>query len=63
MDRYKADSDWNPYVELSVNYKLDKSWSIYGMGRYIRLGDEVKDSPMVDRTWTGVLLTGVNYSF
>jgi outer membrane protein len=60
---YNADSDWNPYVELSVNYNLTDNWSIYGMGRYIRFGDEVKDSPMVDRSWMGMLLTGVNYRF
>lgn len=33
------------------------------MGRYIKLSDEVKDSPMVDKSYTGVLMTGVSYSF
>lgn len=63
VNRYDADSDWNPYVELTVNYALNDSWSVYGMGRYIHLGSEIKDSPMVDTSWSGVMLTGVTYSF
>lgn len=63
MHTWDAGSSWNPYVELSVNYSITPSWSIFGMGRYVRLGKAIKDSPMVDNSWTGVLLTGVNYRF
>lgn len=63
MSSYDPESSWTPYVELSVNYKLNDSWNVYGMGRYVRLADEVTDSPMIDKEWTGVLLTGVTYSF
>ncbi|BDH46218.1 outer membrane protein [Salmonella enterica subsp. enterica serovar Choleraesuis] len=63
IDHYNPDSNWNPYVELSVNYKLSDSWDIYGMGRYTRLTGEIKDSPMVDKSWNGVLMTGVTYHF
>lgn len=63
LDHYNADSNWNPYVELSVNYQLSDSWNIYGMGRYTRLTSEIKDSPMVDKSWNGMLLTGVIYRF
>jgi len=60
---YDPEDGWNPYVELSVNYKLNEAWSVYGVGRYTRLSDEITDSPMVDKTWTGLLSTGVTYSF
>lgn len=63
LSSYEAESSWSPYVELSVNYKLTDSWNVFGMGRYVRLADEVTDSPMIDKQWTGVLLTGVTYSF
>lgn len=63
LNEYDAGNSWSPYVELSVNYKLNADWNVFGMGRYMRLSKEVTDSPMVDNNWTGVLLTGVNYSF
>jgi outer membrane protein len=63
LSSYDPSDSWSPYVELSVNYKLTDSWNVFGMGRYIRLTDEVTNSPMVDKEWTGVLMTGVTYSF
>lgn len=60
---YDPDSDWSPYLELSASYQLNDSWSVYGVGRYTRLGDEIKDSPMVDKSWAGAFSTGVTYSF
>ncbi|MCT4712980.1 MipA/OmpV family protein [Enterobacteriaceae bacterium H11S18] len=63
VSSYDPSNGWSPYVELSVNYKLTDDWNVFGMGRYIRLSDEVNDSPIIDRQWTGVLLTGITYSF
>ncbi|MCS3602647.1 outer membrane protein [Buttiauxella sp. BIGb0471] len=63
LNSYDPDDSWAPYVELSVNYKLTENWNVFGMGRYIRLADEVTNSPMVDKEWTGVLMTGITYSF
>lgn len=63
LDRYDPDSDWSPYLELSASYKLSDDWSVYGVGRYTHLSSEVKDSPMVDKSWTGALSAGVTYSF
>ncbi|WP_318370367.1 MipA/OmpV family protein [Enterobacter sp.] len=63
LDRYEADSDWSPYLELSASYKLTDDWSVYGLGRYTHLSSEVKDSPMVDKSWAGALSAGVTYSF
>lgn len=63
LDHYNADSNWNPYLELSVSYQLNANWNVYGMGRYTRLTSEINDSPMVNKSWNGALLTGVNYRF
>ncbi|KNB36788.1 MltA-interacting protein MipA, partial [Salmonella enterica subsp. enterica serovar Typhimurium] len=54
---------WNPYLELSANYNFAGNWSVYGTARYTRLSDEITDSPMVDKSWTGILSTGVTYRF
>lgn len=60
---YDPDNSWNPYLELAVSYRLTDSWSVYGLGRYTRLSDEVTDSPMVDKSWSGALSAGVTYTF
>lgn len=63
LSTWDAGSSWNPYVELTVNYAITDNLSVYGMGRYVRPGKAIKDSPMVDSSWTGALLTGVTYKF
>lgn len=60
---YDPNSSWNPYLELSANYRFAGSWSVYGTARYTRLSDEITDSPMIDKSWTGLLSTGVTYTF
>ncbi|MEG1348127.1 MAG: MipA/OmpV family protein, partial [Hafnia sp.] len=61
--RYTADDSWNPYVELTARYQINSSWNAFFTGRYIRLSDEVKDSPMIDKSYSGLLWTGVTYTF
>ena len=63
LKRYDADDSWNPYLELTASYKFASDWNVYAATRYTRLGDEIKDSPMVDKSWTGLFSTGVTYSF
>ena len=60
---YDPNSSWNPYLELSANYRFAGSWSVYGTARYTRLSDEITDSPMVDKSWSGLLSTGITYTF
>ena len=48
LKSYSADDGWDPYGadrELQLG-----DWNVYGTGRYERLSDEVKDSPMVDKS-------------
>ncbi|AMO81351.1 MipA/OmpV family protein [Obesumbacterium proteus] len=61
--RYTASDSWNPYVELTARYQINSNWNAFFTGRYIRLSDEVKDSPMIDKSYTGLLWTGVTYTF
>lgn len=60
---YDPESGWNPYLEISANYNFLGDWSVYGTARYTRLSDEVTDSPMVDKSWTGLISTGITYKF
>jgi outer membrane protein len=63
LDRYSADDGWNPYLALTASYEFTQDWNVYGTGRYTRLSDEIKDSPMVDKSWAGAFSVGVTYSF
>ena len=60
---YDPESGWNPYLEISANYNFLGDSSVYGTARYTRLSDEVTDSPMVDKSWTGLISTGITYKF
>lgn len=63
LNSYDSDSGWNPYLELTASYRFLSDWSVYGSARYTRLSDEIKDSPMVDKSWSGLISTGITYSF
>ena len=60
---YDAGNDWAPYLEVSTNYNFAGNWGVYGTARYSRLSDEVKNSPMVDKSWNGLFSTGITYRF
>jgi len=63
LDRYDPDSSWSPYVELTAGWNISEHWNATLAGRYSRLGDEIKDSPMVDTSSQMLLWTGVSYTF
>ncbi|EJA4357837.1 MipA/OmpV family protein, partial [Escherichia coli] len=50
-------------LEISANYTFAGNLGIYGTARYSRLSDEVKNSPMVDKSWDGLFSTGITYRF
>lgn len=60
---YNPNDSWSPYLELSASYNFLGDWSVYGTARYTRLSDEVTDSPMVDKSRTGLISTGITYKF
>lgn len=63
LSRYSSDSGWTPYAELSAQYRINQHWNAWATGRYIRLSDELKDSPMVDSSYTAAFGVGVSYRF
>lgn len=63
LERYQAGNGWAPYLEVSVNYNFLGNLSIYGTVRYTRLSEEVVDSPMVNKLWSGLFSTGITYRF
>ncbi|MFG6074915.1 MipA/OmpV family protein [Erwinia sp. OPT-41] len=60
---YEADDSWNPYLELTAAWSINQSWNATVAGRYTRLSDEVKDSPMVDKDSQVSVWTGISYTF
>ncbi|MDF7679142.1 MipA/OmpV family protein [Enterobacteriaceae bacterium ESL0689] len=63
LARYQPGSSWTPYIEMSVNYHIDEAWRVSFLVRGIALSSEVRDSPMVNKDFTGMLMTGVSYLF
>lgn len=63
LSAYDAGSSWSPYLELNAAYSINEDWKVNIALRYLHLSDEVTDSSMVDKTWTGFLSTGVTYTF
>ncbi|MEI2264279.1 MipA/OmpV family protein [Erwinia sp. CGal63] len=60
---YEADDSWNPYLELTGVWAINQNWNATVAGRYTRLSDEVKDSPMVDKDSQVAVWTGISYTF
>lgn len=63
LAQYDADSSWSPYAELTATYRFNSTWSAFASGRYVRLDNEVKDSPMVDKSYSALFATGITYTF
>ncbi|WP_261278058.1 MipA/OmpV family protein [Serratia quinivorans] len=63
LSAYKAGSSWSPYLELSASYQLTPQWTTFITGRYTHLANSITDSPMVDKSGSGMLWTGVTYRF
>ncbi|NHB88831.1 MipA/OmpV family protein [Photorhabdus tasmaniensis] len=63
LEKYTPSDSWTPYLELSANYEFNQTWSVFMMGRVEWLPDEVKDSPMVNKSYSSIVWTGITYSF
>lgn len=63
LGRYKPGSSLEPYLEMSATYRLLSDWHIFLTSRYSHFSSEVKDSPMVGRSWVTLMSTGVIYTF
>lgn len=63
LERYRAGSDFSPYLGLSVDWELNEHWDIFCHGQVTFAGSEVRDSPMVGESYTKSLNFGVVYNF
>ncbi|ACS85766.1 MipA/OmpV family protein [Musicola paradisiaca] len=63
LSRYQPDDSWSPYAELNVGYRLTENWNAWLNGRYVLLSDDIKNSPMVDKSYHLMLGGGVSYRF
>ncbi|CAQ84064.1 MULTISPECIES: MipA/OmpV family protein [Photorhabdus] len=63
LEKYTPGDSWTPYLELSASYKFNQKWSAFMMGRIERLPDEIKDSPMVNKSYSSIAWAGITYSF
>lgn len=63
LGSYDAGSGFSPYLGLTVSAALTESVGVFCKGEIVFLSDAVKDSPMVDETFTQSLTLGVTYSF
>lgn len=62
---YRADAAFSPFAALAADLSLDedKHFGLFARGEAIFLAPTIKDSPMVGRSVTFGLTTGVRYTF
>jgi len=60
---YKASSDANIFIGMTCNYSLNKDTSIFAMIKNTWLGDEITDSPIVDKDYAISVVAGLVYNF
>ena len=60
---YKSASDTNIFLGISCNYRLNKDTSIFTMIKNNFLGDEIQDSPIVNKDYAISIVTGLVYNF
>lgn len=62
---YKSEAAFAPFAGLSASLALgpDKKWRLFLSGEVKALPSKIKDSPMVDRSYTYGLASGISYGF
>lgn len=63
LPAYELSNDFSPYLDLSLQYAIDRDWGVFMRGRVNALSSDIKDSPMVDKSYGIALGMGVKYSF
>ncbi|MGG5412583.1 MipA/OmpV family protein [Edwardsiella tarda] len=63
LDQYSPKNSWSPYLELTAHYRINAKWNAFFAGRYVSLSDEITNSPMISKDYTGMLWSGVTYTF
>jgi MipA family protein len=63
LSHYQPGSSWNPFVGLSVSYKITPQLTVLTSGRYSYLDNQIANSPMVDKNHEASVMTGVSWTF
>jgi outer membrane protein len=63
LKSYDAGAGVSPYVGITLDYSLSDAWEIFCSGEVLFLSHAIKDSPMVDRSSTYTVTTGLLYNF
>lgn len=62
-DAYTPSGSTNTYLGLSGYYRLGGSWTLFGGGKWLRYGSEIKDSPLIEDSSRLTGVVGINYRF
>ncbi len=63
LAHYSPGASWLPYVGLGYRHKVNNHITVALKGQVTKLSDEIKDSPMVSRSYQSSLFFGANYTF
>lgn len=63
LQQYSPENSWSPYLELTTYYRINADWNAFFAGRFVQLSSQIKDSPMIAKSYTGMLWSGVTYRF
>ena len=63
LAEYSPGASVTPFVGLSAGFDLSSHWSLFASWKVTFPGDEIKDSPMVDRSSQHIFGGGVTYTF
>lgn len=63
LDRYSASGGFSPYVGFTVDVEFLENWDVFCNVEVTFLDKEIRDSPMVNKSHTESLTTGITYSF
>lgn len=60
---YKGSAVINTTIGATVLYELSDRWQVMGGGQYTDLGDEITDSPIIERDYQMIVYSAIVYRF
>lgn len=60
---YEGGSVLNASAALNIGYALSESWEIIGGAEYTQLGDEITDSPIIEKDHEVIMYSAIVYRF
>ncbi|HCT5880523.1 TPA: MipA/OmpV family protein [Morganella morganii] len=63
LENYDAGGGVSPFIEFSAGYNMYNNFNMFVTGRYTKIDGDIKNSPMLDKSYSGFVFTGITYSF